>query len=196
MPLDDIIRKIGEDARAEADSLLSVARAEAEGIVQKAQKEAEALRAELKQKSEKRAEEHANRIKILAGLEERKDILREKKRLIDDAFAKAEERIRSFAPEEQRQFLKPLVLGAVESGNEEIIPPASQREIYTKAFLDSINKELGARGNLRLSEENGEFAGGFILREGKKEVNQTLKSLINHYSDRLEPQIAAILFGQ
>lgn len=197
MALEDIIKKIGEDAQSEADSLLSLARAEAESIREKAHKQAEELRSELTQKAKERAKEHADRVTVLAGLDERKDALREKKRLIEDAFAKAEDRIRNLPPEEYRAFLKPLILGAVESGAEEIIPSSQHRSTFTPEFVKSLNDELGPqKGRLRLSEESGDFSGGFILREGNKETNLTLESLVASQRDRLETLIANILFGK
>ena len=145
---------------------------------------------------EERAEEHGARIETLAGLELRKDVLRQKKDIIDDAFARAEKEIANLPPDEYRAFLKPIILGAVESGNEELIPPAGRREDFTPEFIRSLNEEIPPSGGaLRLSEDSGNFSGGFILREGKMETNLTLKSLMTSGRDRLEPQVAKILFA-
>ena len=197
MAVEDIIKKIDEDARSEADSLLSIAKAEADAIREKAHRQTEELRAEMMQKAEERAKEHAARIEMLASLEFRKEILREKKRLIEESLEKAENAIRDFAPNDYLSFLKKIILSEVESGNEEIIASAAHRDLLTPDFLNSINNELGAsKGNLRLSEESGDFSGGVILRDGKKETNLTLKSLIESERDRLEPFVANILFGE
>ncbi|RJP74460.1 MAG: hypothetical protein C4532_02645 [Candidatus Abyssobacteria bacterium SURF_17] len=197
MALEHIIRKIDEDARAEAESLLSLARAEADSIKEKARKQAEELRAELLREAEKKAKEHANRIQVLAGLEQRKETLKEKRNLVEEAFTRAEEKIRTLAPDEYCALLKPLIVSAVESGREEIIPSAAHRHLFTPDFLKEINDELGPqRSQLRLSEESGDFAAGFILRESNKETNLTLESIIKDRRDQIEPSIAAILFGE
>ncbi len=196
MAIDDILRQIENDARAQGDTLLSNAGAEADSIREKAARQAEELRAEETSKAHERAEEHAGRIETLAGLELRKDVLKEKKDIIGDAFARAEDKIASLPPGEYRAFLKPIILKAVESGNEEIIPPAGRREVFTPEFIQSLNDEIAPSGGaLRLSEDSGDFSGGFILREGKMQTNLTLKSLIASGRDRLEPQVAKILFG-
>ncbi len=195
MAIEDILRQIENDARAQGDALLSNAGAEAGSIHEKAVRQAEELRAEETLKAQERAEEHAARIETLAGLELRKDVLRQKKDIIDDAFARAEKEIASLPPDEYRAFLKPIILDAVESGNEELIPPAGRREDFTPEFIRSLNEEITPSGGaLKLSEDSGNFSGGFILREGKKEMNLTLKSLITSGRDRLEPQVAKILF--
>jgi V/A-type H+-transporting ATPase subunit E len=196
MAIDDIIRQIEEDARAEADSLLSNARAEAEAILEKSKRQAEKLREEELQKAEENAKEHGRRIETLAGLELRKEILKEKKSLIQNAFLMAEEDIAGLSPAEHRAFLKPIIIKAVESGQEEIVVSAKHIDAFTPEFIRELNSELDSKnGGLRLSEENGDFSGGFILREGKKEINLTLTSLIASGRDGLEPDVADILFG-
>jgi V/A-type H+-transporting ATPase subunit E len=197
MALEDILRKIGDDAEAEADSLFLIAQAEADGIREKALRQADELRSELLEKAKSRAKGHADRVETLAALDVRKDILKQKKSLIEECFVMAENSIRSLSPEEYLAFLEPLLVEAVESGEEEIIPSSAHKSILSSAFLDSLNAKLGPqKGRLRLSNESGDFSGGFILRDGRKETNLTLKSLIASKRDGLEPQIARILFGE
>ncbi len=197
MAIEDIVNQIGEDARSEADAMLSRTKAEADAILEKAKKRAEGFREEAMQKAEERAKEHARRIETLAGLELRKEILKEKKDLIAEAFAKAEDKIASLPSNEYIAFLKPIILAAVESGNEELIRSQRHHEMFTPDFLHSLNSELGSpNASLRLSEDIGDFSGGFILREGKKDTNMTLRSMIDSRRDSLEPEVAAKLFGE
>ena len=197
MAIDDIIRQIEEDAKAEADSLLSNAKAEADAIREKSKRQAEKLLEEETRKAEEKAKEHGRRIETLAGLELRKEILKEKKSLIQVAFLKAEEEISGLSPDEHRAFLKPIILKAVESGNEEIVTSEQHRGAFTPEFIRDLNTEFGPKnGGLRLSDETGGFSGGFVLREGKKETNLTLTSLITSKHDFLEPEVAKILFGE
>jgi V/A-type H+-transporting ATPase subunit E len=196
MAIDDIIKQIEEDGRAEADSLLSNAKAEAEAVLEKGKRQAEKLRAEETEKAKENAREHGRRIETLAGLDLRKKILKEKKSLIEDAFSKAEEKIAGLSPDKYRAFLKPIILSAVESGNEEIVVSARHRDAFTPGFIQDLNSELASKnGSLKLSEEGGDFSGGFVLREGKKETNLTLTSLIISKRDQLESEVAKILFG-
>lgn len=197
MAIDDIIRQIEEDAKAEADTLLSNAGAEAEAILEKARRQAEKLRAEETEKTQEKAREHRRRIETLAGLDIRKEILKAKKSVIEDTFLKAEERVAGLPPNEYRAFLKPIILKAVESGNEEIVTSTRHRDAFTPDFIQDLNGELSSiKASLGLSEETGNFTGGFILRDGKKETNLTLRSLIAEKRDHLEPNVAKILFGE
>lgn len=197
MALQDIINKIHEDARAEADSILALARAEAESIREKARRHGEEIRADLMQKAGEKAKRHADRIKVLAGLDQRKETLREKKNLVDEAFEKAKQRILELPPDQYLAFLRPLILHAVESGDEEIIVSARQKSLFTAEFLQGLNDALGAaKGHLRLSDETGSFSGGFILRGRNSETNLTLKTLVQSNHDVLEPQVAQTLFGE
>lgn len=197
MAFEDIVKKISSDARLEADSLLSLARAESDSILEKAKKQAEEMRAGLLQKAKERADEHGARVETIAGLELRKETLKEKKRLIEDTFEKARKEVEDLPPGKFLAFLKPIILDAVESGVEEIILSPKHKNMFTPTFLAELNSELGAqKGRLRLSEESGNFSGGFILRDGNKEINLTLESLIKSQRDNLEPQIAGILFNK
>jgi V/A-type H+-transporting ATPase subunit E len=197
MAIEDIVKQIEEDARSEAESLRSNAEAEAGAICEKAKRQAEALGAQETQKAKEGAEEHGRRIETLAGLELRKDILREKKDLIEDAFSRAAAEIANLPPDEYRSYIKPIILAAVESGVEEIVPSAKHRDFFTAAFLKDLNGDLNtAKAALRLSDDTGKFSGGFILRDGKKETNMTLSSMIATRRDKLEPEIAKLLFGQ
>jgi V/A-type H+-transporting ATPase subunit E len=195
MATEDIIRQITQDAEAEAETLLSNAKAEAEAIREKSRRQAKTQCALETEKGGLDAKEHARRIETLAGLELRKDRLAEKKNLIGEAFEKAEKRITALAPDDYRAFLRPIILDAVESGSEEIIPSAAHRDAFTPDFLAELNAALGTLGgNLSLSPENGEFSGGFILREGRKATNMTLATLISSCRDKLELKIAKTLF--
>jgi V/A-type H+-transporting ATPase subunit E len=197
MAFEDIINKITEDTQSEADSILSLARAEAEAVREKGRRQAEELRAGMIQKAEERAKEHAARIETLAGLELRKEALKEKKDLIGEVFKTAMDKIRNLPPEEYLAFLRPIILDAVESGKEELLPSSVHRNMFTSDFLNSLNEELGPqKGHLRLSEERGDFSGGVVLLDGKKETNLTLNSLLESQRDKLEPLVANILFGE
>lgn len=197
MAIDDIIRQIEEDARDEGNALLANAKAEADAILEKAKRQAKRLREEETRKAEENAREHGRRIETLAGLELRKEILKEKKDLIQNAFTKAQETIVNLSPAEHRDFIKPIILKAAETGKEEIVVSAKHRDAFTPEFIQELNSELGSKnGGLKLSAESGDFSGGFILREGKKETNLTLKSIIASERDRIEPAVASILFGK
>lgn len=197
MAFEDIVKKIGEDARTEAESLLSIAHAEADAIREKARREGEDLSSQLMEKARHRAEEHARRLETLAGLDLRKDVLKVKKNLIEEMFRRAEEEIINLPPDAYRAFLRPIILAEVETGNEELIFSSRHRTLFTDDFLRELNDELGPlKGRLQLSGESGDFSGGVVLRDGKKENNLTLKSLIEAQRDKLEPLVADILFGE
>ena len=92
--------------------------------------------------------------------------------------------------------MKKMIIGSAISFEEEIIVPEDQREIFGKAFLDSLNKSAREkRGAFSVSDEPGDFTWGVVLREGRRRVDLTLDVLIAQLRDRIEPDIAAVLFA-
>jgi len=94
MSLENILKKIVEDARAEADTLIEESEAKAEEIRRKAREEASALADALLQDEERQGKREASRIVTQARLQKRLDILASKKELIDEVLTRAFHRSR------------------------------------------------------------------------------------------------------
>ena len=65
-----------------------------------------------------------------------------------------------------------------------------------QAFLDEATREIGKDGKLTLVDERRPIAGGLILRRGRTETNCALATIIRDARERLETDVAAILFGE
>ena len=88
-----------------------------------------------------------------------------------------------------------LMLGAVETGEEEIIVNDNESRIDAE-FINDINSKLGPdkKGNLKLSKEKQNLGGGFILKRGKIKNNVSLKVLLSQAREKLEIELAKDLF--
>jgi V/A-type H+-transporting ATPase subunit E len=93
-----------------------------------------------------------------------------------------------------REFIAGFLRRTVETGDEEVLIGESESRI-DQAFLDGISKELGKSGGLKLSNERRPIHGGFILRSGRVETNCALATILRDARERLETEVAAILFG-
>jgi V/A-type H+-transporting ATPase subunit E len=65
-------------------------------------------------------------------------------------------------------------------------------------FIAGINTQLKARGikgELKLSDEARGISGGFILKKGDIEVNNTFEALIRMTRDELEAEVVKVLFS-
>ena len=193
MAVEDILKRIASDADKAAQGILAEARREAEAILAeskgKSGQELERLRA----KAQQRATEERNRIVTLAKLGARRDLLQEKQALIDRVFEDARKSVATMGVDEYRRLMKVFLARTVEAGDEEVIVDEGERRI-DQAFLDLVSKELGKPGRLALSSERRRLGGGFILRRGKTETNCALDTILRDARDRLETEVAEILF--
>ncbi len=100
--------------------------------------------------------------------------------------------------DEYRRVISKMLLESAQ-GYEEVIFSAADEERLDQSLIHQVNKELkeqGKRGELRLSAERGQFDGGFILRSGGMEINNTFGAILRMSRNHLEARLAEILFGK
>lgn len=197
MALEDILKKIRENAQKEAKRIRKETEQRAEAILEEARKEAASIKGKLLEKGKVSSRQERRRILTMANLESRKEILKVKQNLIESAFQRASQRLKALSAKEYQATIKKMLLRAVESGQEEMLISSLDKKVITSSFLEGVNKELakkGKMGRLRLSPERREFEGGFVLRLSRKEINCTFHSLFQERKDELEGEIAQIIF--
>ena len=197
MAFEDILKRIRGDARKEAERIRKEAEGEAERILEKAGKEVGSAKKKMLHDAQISLQDEKRRILTMANLEARKKVLEKKQDLIEEAFRKALNYLRHLSDEEYQVAIKQLLLRAIESGEEEVIISPREKRL-TLAFLKEVNEELSSKerpGKLKLSSERREFQGGFILKAGRTEINNTFNSLFRERREELEAEVAGILFG-
>lgn len=194
MAVDDILKKIKTDAEDTVRAIAAEGREAAERVLNDARAGVEAQAKELRLKAEQRASEERNRVVTLARLAARRELLEEKQALVERVFAEAQEVIEGLGRDEYRDFILKFLTETVETGSEEVIVGESETRI-DQAFLDDVSKKLGRGKGLQLSDERRQIGGGFVLREGRVETNCALETLFRDARERLETEVAAILFG-
>jgi V/A-type H+-transporting ATPase subunit E len=91
-----------------------------------------------------------------------------------------------------------MLLAGAETGEEEVVISAKDRQRIDRGLIDSVNRELqkqGKKGSLTLANDEASITGGFILRRGKVEIDSSFTSLIKSQKDELEIKVADILFS-
>lgn len=89
MSLEKILKRITDDAQAEADKIILENRRKAKEIKESARKEASKLAEELVREAERKARLEASRLVTQARLEKKINILSEQKDLIEEVLGKA-----------------------------------------------------------------------------------------------------------
>lgn len=191
--------KILEDASARAAAIEEQARDEARAIMDQASDEAGRKRAELLKKAEADGAESYKRLLAVAGLEGRKEILRAKQDMIDEAFQSALEKVMGLSDKEYQKLLETMIIDAAGSEGGEILLSEKDIKRLDKSFIGNINQLLAAKGKkgmVTFSKQTIKTAGGFILRSGELEVNSTFEILFGMLRSELESDVVGILFGE
>ena len=172
--IEKIIDRISGDAQREVDDVLAQARAEADKILSQYQAQAQAEADDILTRGEKAAVERGERLASVAQLECRKEVLRAKQEVIEEAFQ--------------------LAVEASSKGNEKLIFSVADRARVGKAVVVAANQKLGDKGQLTLAQETRPMQGGFILSDGAVEVNCTFETLVRLQRGTLSTQVAGVLF--
>ena len=98
--IEKIIDRISSDAQREIDDVLAAAQAEAEKITAEYQAQAKAEADDILARGEKAAAERGERLASVAQLECRKEVLRAKQEVIDEAFQLAMDKLVALCKEQ------------------------------------------------------------------------------------------------
>ena len=196
MEAEQVIEKILSDAKAEAEKINADGREKLARRQEEFAKKLEEYRAQTQQLANEAAEE--KRLRLLAGarLEIRKETLAIKRRLLEEVFASAGQRLKEMGDDEYRGLMSRLMAKAVQTGDEEISVGRNESRIDA-GLVEQVNQQLGSdkKGNLKLSEKKENFEAGFMLKRGRIKVNVSLPVLLAQAKEALEIEIAKELFS-
>ena len=196
MKADAIIEKILEDARQSASKTLAEARETVEKMRVKAEEESAARKQAAREKARKAAEEQRRTMMRMAELDQRKELLSMKRRLLDETFGGTLARMEAMNPAEARTFMTRKLLEAAQ-GDETLAVSPRQAEIFDEAFVDQVNRllsENGVPGQLARRVDQSVSDGGLLLQRGGMTVDLTYRSILNEIRPSLEAQAAELLF--
>ena len=193
-----IIEHIRSDAKAQADAVL--ARAEEQCAAIRADYDAKAkdsytqrLRAGVKA-----CEDRVDSMDRIARMEAKKGVLTLKQEMVSESFALAQKKLTELPEPEYVALLARLAGEASVTGDEEILLNARDRAAVGEAVVKAANtwlEEAGKPAALTLAKDEGEFAGGLILRRGSIEVNCTAELLVELRRGEMAAELAELLFA-
>ncbi len=215
-----ITDKIQAEAQAWADQQIAAAKAEAQTILSdyeaKAQEAYDNTLAQAKVKSLSIAERGVSQ----SEMDRRKMLLAARQECVAQSFDKALEMLCNLSAQERallmvksaakyqtadaeyifnaadRKEVGPLVVETVNA----IFKKQQMKETFSGDLLEQVKKLFSSSTRPRahtatLSEQTGNFAGGFILKQGDIEINCTFEVLIAGVRENLEGETSAILFS-
>ena len=192
-----IIAHIQADASAQANAILAQAEEQCKAIRAKYEAKAQEAYAEKVRLGVKDCEAAVESVNRLAQMEAKKEILGLKQEMVSAGFSKAVEKIVNLPGEKYTEFLAKLAANAATDGDEEIVLNEKDKASVGTAVVKAANEKLeakGIKGNLKLANETGSFAGGLITRKGSIEVNCTVELLVDLCRGDMSAELAKLLF--
>jgi len=196
MDAEQVVEKILADAKAEADKLKQQTDKKEAAEQEQFARQLKEYNAKTEILAREAAEEEKAHILATARMEIAKEYLAGKRSILDEVLAQAEKQLQNLPEKDYRDIIARLMLGIIETGDEEVIVGRQDKRI-DHDFIKDINRQLGPdfKGNLRLSEDKQDISGGFILKRGKIKNNASFEVLLDRASKELEIELAQELFS-
>ncbi len=198
MGLEEIIGEIEKRANKDVEKIKKQLQEERKKILERAEEEALRVSKEIVKRLEKEAQSMKRGRIIGVRVEEKKELLALKRKLLAESFKQAEEEIRSLSKQEYMSLMKYLLVSNIDSGNEEIVVSAPDEEWMKRDFLKELRKSLEKKERwkkVRLTAGLREGERGFILKKEGVHLNYTFTSLFLLLREELEIEVANRLLG-
>ena len=193
MAANKIILKIEEEGIREAAEIVDAAKKKAAASTEKITAAAKVKIEEINAQAAADADEAARRQILIAELEARKNSLDSKRKVLEAAFAKAEETIAAMPEDKWEQLITSIVVKSAETGTEKLCVPAAEG-----GFLARLNEALvkaGKQGGLTLSDDAAKFAGGVLLQGKTSDFDGSFATILRDVRTRIEKEVADMLFA-
>ncbi|GAH63427.1 unnamed protein product, partial [marine sediment metagenome] len=179
MEAEQVVEKILADAKVEAEKIKSEAQEKENAEQAKLDEQLSDYKKQTDIIAQKAGEDKKAHLLAAARMDIAKDYLAEKRKILDEVFAQARQKLQNLPDGEYCKLMTKLMLKAVETGDEEVIVDKNETRI-DRQFINRINSELGPgyKGNLRLSDERQNLGGGFVLKHGRIKNNVSLEVLL------------------
>lgn len=182
-----LVRRIVEEAEADARRVSDDARCTAERIRSEGESAAEEKRAVHLKAREESVRTVIDGCRTRAAIDGKKMILQKKREIIDLVFSRAYESLLALDAAQRGAICRSLLLREAEDG-ERVKPAKADR----KAIADALKK--GGLPDLRLDDSDEPHDGGFTLVGDGYEKDCSFASLIRELRDAEETAVAGLLF--
>ncbi len=194
MAVKDIVDKINSDTNSEIKKIMGQAETETAEIVSRAKEQATQLHERMIEEGGQKAEKAKARIITMALLDGKKAMLGEKQKILNEVYSGVEKHIRNLDDKGYRSLMKRLILDGCKTKEAEIIVGESDRKKIDKKLVDEVNKTLGSKCNVVLVDEKARIPDGFILRDGKTEIDNSIKSIVKSLKEETIDKVTKTLF--
>lgn len=189
MALQQILTRISEDAKSEAQNIVASALKETDEIIQNIEKEASLLKDKIITTT-RTEEEFIFRKEVIARrLMAQKDILKTKKSQLDNCFQEALNILLNLDEGLYRNLIKNMLTKINFKQEAEIIFSVHDKSRISQDYVHKIKPHL----KLSFSDD---MRGGFILKTKDLNFDNSLGNILASLRQELEPKVAGILFKE
>ncbi len=197
MALEDITKRILNDAKKEANKMIKKAQAEYEKSLEEEKVLLKEEEKESKSKAKEEAHEEVKRRIALARLEARNKVLQEQQDLLEGVFTKALKKLRNLSDSEYKKVIKKIATEKYIPETDYIIVSKELKSKSLDKFISDLNTAIKRKGKgLKVSKEVLPERAGFILKGKEMEVNCTWDVIINSLKEEYSKKVFQILFGE
>ena len=184
-----IVKKIIDDANAKAQSIIN----NAENLVNFKINEANEFSSKYTDAQLSLAKSEASKIVerklIVADLDVRKNLLKEKQDLITKTFDLALEKLRSLDKTNYLSFVEKLIVDNAEEGDRIVL---SADEVLCEKDVNSL--VVFSEKKLAIDKNRGDFIGGVMLIGKNCDKDLTFKSIVAFNKEILSSKVSQMLF--
>ena len=197
MDAERVVIKILNDARAEAEKIAKQAKENEAAEQANLTKQLDHYRKQTEILAKKAGEDEESHILAAARMDFAKQLLAEKRKILDEVFGQALQRLQNLPEHEYRRLCTKLMLEVVETGDEEVVVDKNEQRI-NQDFIYQVNRQLSSKGKgeLKLSDQKQDIDAGFILKRGQIKTNVSLDVLLDQARKELEIELAKDLFTE
>lgn len=198
MGLEDILKGIDEKVRQEVAKVKQEAEEERKKIIEDAVKRAKLQKETILSTSKKQIDDEMRKKLTQTRREEKRKTLDLKKKIMDEVFQEAREKILNLDTGEYLSLMKQIIFNTLNRGDEEIIFSARDKKIIDDSFIKEIEKFITSKGKtprLKFLPQLDDTERGFIIKSEDLQINCTVSSLFSALRDKVEIDVARILFS-
>ena len=192
MSLADIKAKITSEAQGQIREIEAENKAAIDEITKTSNFEVKAIQDSYKERLSREEPEVHKRRNIVAELDAKKVDLGVRQKLVTETFEASLKQMSELQQDKYINFVGKLMDKAVKTGKEEVLVGKNEKHI-TNEWLNGYNSTHNT--SLTLSQSRLPIAGGFVLRDGKIDINCSWDMLLKGIRLEIESDVVKKLFA-
>lgn len=196
MGLSEILKKIEEKSKQEADAIIAQAQRQAEQKIAEARRQAEEILKSRREEVRKKAAQVEAFARGRGQTRARHAIQKARGEIIDEVFEKVLQALKDLPAERYRGLLRDMI-ALHAAGYEEVVLDEADRERLGQDFpgliRDMVRQRTGR--DLTVRFEKMSLGGGFLLKSPGVKLDSTFPAILRNMRDSLELFLASYLFG-